>query len=166
MNDTHHSETREYPFDTDELTKGSIVPPDVIESAYGVKRGTDRYAFATLRASEYVERRFADRGQVVTVVIRKDALHILTDEEAVGHNRASFRAGARKMRRANMRQAGSDRALMSEATRAEHDRDLEVSGRVLGAMSKELGRRVIAQPVKRNTPLPPGAEGHDLGGEG
>lgn len=149
------SNSSEFPLATDALQKGDIVSIETIETAFMVKRGTKAYSLAALRASEYIKRRLEERGQIVTIEIRKESVCILTDEEAVAFNRASVRAGARKMRRAHERQIGSDRALMTEGTRSAHDRDVEVTGRVLGAMKQEYRRQMTATPTVRNTPLLP-----------
>lgn len=151
-------QTFKHPIDLDTLDKGSTVLADAIESAYGVKRGTKEFQFAALRMQDFIRNGLAARGQTVTMTMDGDTIRILTDEEAVKYNREAIKRHARGMRRTHGRQLGSDRSQMSESTKAEHDRDVEVSGRVIGAMAKEFRRRVAATPVQRATPLPPGSD--------
>ncbi len=143
--------TTEYPIDTDSLVKGSTVSTETIERAFGVKRGTDAFNIAALKACQYVARRFLDRGEVVTVTMRKHALVILTDEEVPEHNARVFRNEIKKAARAHARSAGADRSKMSVETQAVHDRHLVVQGAQLAAMAQV--RRELRPAVReRSTP--------------
>lgn len=148
--DTHEAE--EYPLATDDLSKGSVVPTEVIERAFRVQRDTKDFQLALLRASDFIARRFRDRGEVVFVTQERGSLRVLTDEEAVSYGAKLFRQGVRMAAHAHARQSAADRALMSEATRAEHDRSLEVQGRMLSAMRKER-RAPVVEAAKRATPV-------------
>lgn len=146
------TQTTEYPLQTEHLTKGSIIPAHVIEEAFGVKRGTDAYQLAAMQACNYITERFAARGEVVTVAQRKHDIAVLTDDEAVRHNKQQFRAGIRKARRSHARQLGVDRSQISTPQLvAEHDRSVEVAGRVLSAVSR-VTREIAASVRKRETP--------------
>lgn len=151
-----NDETTEYPIKTDHLVKGDTVDALTIEQAFSVKRETDAYRFAMLRASDYVTRRFRDRGETVTVVDRKHNLVILTDAEAAEYNDQRFAIELRGAARAHARNLGVDRANLTTAQVRTHDRALEVNGRLLGAIRKE--RVAILSEHKRSTPLPPGAK--------
>jgi hypothetical protein len=148
-----------YPFSIKDLEKGSVFTVSMVEHAYSVQYGTSEYSLAALRASQFISERFKEeRGVVVTTAIRKDGVRILTDEEAVAANAKTFRSGLRRARKAHVRQLGSDRSLMSAKVKAEHDRRVEVEGRILSSITKELRRQPQALPVERVTPLPPGVE--------
>jgi hypothetical protein len=144
--------TSEYPLDTDALQKGSRIAAEVIERAFNVKRGTDAYQMAWLKASQHISRRFLDRGEIVTITQRKHDLVILTDEEMPAHNARMFRNDIRKAARAHARMLGGDRSKMSEQTLKVHDRALAVQGAQLAALAtarKEFkpSRRERATPV-------------------
>jgi hypothetical protein len=148
---------REYPFDTDSLEKGSRISVEMIEQAYGVTSGTDAYQLATLKASAYIERRFRDRGVVVTVVQRKGEIVVLTDAEAAVENARQFDLKVKSAARAHFRAVNVDRSQLDDGDRAVHDRNVEVQGRQLAAMraAKALPE---TRPHARATPLPPGAK--------
>lgn len=143
--------TTEYPLATDALAKGSYVPAEDIEAAFGVQRHLARYQLVLMRAAEYIEGRFADRGEVVFVVQEKGGLRVLTDEEAPAYAEKRFREGMRAAGRAHARQLAADRSRMSDAVRVQHDRALEVHGRMLAAMRREQRKELVA-PTERQTP--------------
>ncbi len=145
---------KEYPFDTDSLDKGSRIDIATIESAYGVRFGTDDYALAALRAGAYIERRFRERGVVVTVVQRKGEVVILTDSEASNENARQFDLKVRGAARAHFRNVGVDRSKLLEAEVGAHDRTVETQGRQLAAM-RQAKRLPKPTPHKRTTPLLP-----------
>jgi hypothetical protein len=146
----------EYPIDTESLTKGSRVAAEVIERAFNVKRGTDAYQMAAMRAQQHIARRFLDRGEIVTVTQRKHDLVILTDEEVPAHNSRLFRNDIKKAARAHARQLGADRSLMTEETLKLHDRTLSVQGAQLAAVSR-VRREFSPSPRTRTTPPTLGA---------
>lgn len=152
-----NDERREYPFETDVLDKGSIVTIQTVEGAYGVKFGTDEYQLAALRASAYIERRFRERGLVVTVVQRKGNVHILTDQEAAEENRRQFDLKLKGAARAHVRNVGVDRGNLPEGDRAKHDRSLETQGRQLAAM-RQAKKLPTPTAHQRTTPLIPSAK--------
>jgi len=143
--------TGEYPIDTDSLVKGSRIPAEVIERAFNVKRGTDAYQMAAMRAVNHISRRFLDRGEIVTITQRKHDLVILTDDEVPAHNSRLFRNDIRKAARAHARMLGADRSLMSERTIKLHDRALAVQGAQLAAVSR-VRREFSPSPRARTTP--------------
>ena len=105
----------------------------------------------------YIERRFRDRGVVVTVVQRKGEIVVLTDSEAAVENARQFDLKVKSAARAHFRAVNVDRALLEEGERAVHDRNVEVQGRQLAAMraAKALPE---PRPHTRSTPLPPGVK--------
>jgi hypothetical protein len=143
---------REYPFDTEELVKGSRIDASLIEHAYGVKRDHDRYRMAQLKAKEFVVRRLLERGLVVTVKCELHDLVILTEEDASPYNEREVSRGFRKAVRAHGRMLGADRSELSPTTLARHDRVIEANGRGLSAFRRE--RRLAAAPRERQTPVP------------
>jgi hypothetical protein len=148
--------TSEYPLDTESLQKGSVISAATIEHAFNVKRGTDAFQMASMRASKYIQGRFLDRGEVVTLTQRKHDLVILTDDEMPAHNARLFRNDIKKAARAHARMLGGDRSKMSDATVKLHDRALTVQGAQLAAISRAR-LEVKAATRERTTPaLAPG----------
>lgn len=143
--------TTEYPIDVERLTKGSCVPAGVIESAFRVKRGTDAYQMASMRASEFIAKRFLDRGEIVTITQRKHDLVILTDEEMPAHNARLFKNDIRKAARVHARMLGGDRSKMSDDTLKLHDRAITVQGAQLAAITG-VRRTFALTPKERSTP--------------
>lgn len=156
MENHMNDDTTEYPIATDGLRKGDRVSVNAIERAFSVKRQTDAYRLALLKASNYIVRRFRDRGEIVTVVERKHDLVILTDDEASKYNDERFAINIRGAARAHTRNLGVDRSKLSAGVIDEHDRRIVNNGRVLGAIRNE--RASIAIGHRRTTPLPPGAK--------
>lgn len=149
----------EYPLATDHLVKGSTVAVEDIERAFGVVRDTKAYGLACMDAASYIERRFLDRGEVVMVRQDRGALRVLLDEEVPAYAAKLVRDGLRRVGRAHVRQSGADRSKMTDATRERHDRQLEVQGRTLSAITREQRREVKPPPpTPRLTPGLPGDE--------
>lgn len=143
--------TGEYPLDTDSLVKGSHIPAEVIELAFNVRRDTGAYQIAFMRAANYIQRRFLDRGETITITQRRFDLIILTDEEVPAHNERLFRNEIRKAARTHARSSAADRSQMSEATAKFHDRTLVVQGTTLAAISR-VTREIKAATRTRATP--------------
>lgn len=147
--------TTEYPIPTSDLRKGDIVSVDQIEEAFRVARGTDAYQLAARRASDYIVQRLAERGLHVTIAQRKHSLMILTDEEASTYNAHRFDLELGGAGRALRRLAEVDRSQLSSGRIVDHDRALEVRGRMLAAARRER-RQLQPKPHERTTPgLPP-----------
>jgi hypothetical protein len=151
-------ERREYPFDTDALEKGSRITVEEIEKAYGVSFGTDAYQLASLKAVSYIERRFRDRGVVVTVVQRKGEVVVLTDSEAAVENARQFDLKMKGAARAHFRNMNVDRANLPPGELEVHDRNLEVEGRRRAADRAAMKALPETKPHARTTPLPPGVK--------
>ena len=144
-------ETEEYPLATDHLVKGSVISVATIERAFNVQHGTQEYEFAALRARDYVFRQLAKRGLVVHIEGDKGALRILTDEDSVAYSKARIRNAFTALRRVHEIQKRQDRALMSDDTRSEHDRECETTGRQISAY-REARKMPALVPNPRQTP--------------
>ncbi len=144
------------PIDVARLEKGDAVAVLAIECAHGVVRGTDAYRLAMLKLREAVSHDFARRDPPQTVTLREDAelgLVVLTDDEAVEANNRSKRIGMRKVRRAHKRHQGIDRGKVAQSNQPVLDRALELGGRILSAVAREIRRPLPAnKPRERQTP--------------
>jgi hypothetical protein len=139
-----------YPFDTDDLVKGSVIPAAAIELAYGVQRGTDKYGLALMNARVHVANAFRARGEVVTVTQRKHDLVVLDDPSAADYNARRFWREIGSAAQCHVRQLGVDRSRLSEEQVKRHDGSLTTQGRVLGAVRE--ARKITLVPRERQTP--------------
>jgi hypothetical protein len=143
---TTEQQQTEYPFDTDVLEKGSYVQPETIERAYGVRRSDKNYGLTLMRAGDFVEGRFLDRGEVVTIESHKDGLRILTDEEQVSYNEARDKHHLRGLGRVQRRRLGADRSkIASDELRARHDTNCVRAGMRIQAI-RAAERAPLPQP--------------------
>lgn len=153
MADDKINEQSQYPFDTDHLNKGDIVSTETIERAYSVESGTTEFGLVLLRAKSFLIRRFADRGEIITVRADHDTLVIETDETQYPYNRGMFKARLRGAARTHRRMLGADRSkIYDQSILNAHDRALEVQGRQLQAVRHEA----MAAPAviaTRQTPV-------------
>lgn len=140
----------EYPFETHHLQKGDRIPARTVAYAYSVEVGTNEFRLSLLRAKEVLERSFLERGVTVTVVEDHEDLVVLDDPDAARYNARSQRRAVRKFARAHSRNLGVDRARLEEPELVTHDRNLEVGGRTLQAISREMSLRPGPRP--RQTP--------------
>jgi hypothetical protein len=151
-------ESTEYPIQTDDLSKGSVITADELERATGVRRDSDRYRLGLLKVRDYITERFRDRGEIITVKQEGDTLRILTDAEATEYNERSAEQGLAKMGRALVRQVGVDVRNLTDAQRRDHERRLLIQSKTLQAA--RAGRRAALQPGRheRTTPQLNGPE--------
>lgn len=71
-----------YPIDMAALERGSVIPPDDIEGAYGVNRTHRDYGMSMLRMRTEVYQYFMrERADCVTICNQGDALRLLTHQE-------------------------------------------------------------------------------------
>lgn len=145
------SDATEFPIATDELAKGSRVPAEEIERAFGAARGSDRYRLNVLRVRDYVTRRLAARGLLVTVIQERDEIAILTDEEALAYNARRFDIETRQRNRCFLRLGQTDRANLSEPSRRVLDTKLTELGRRISA-DRKARREITLKAAERATP--------------
>jgi DNA-binding transcriptional MocR family regulator len=146
---------REYPFDTDNIGKGSVVTAAFVADAYGVKVGTQEHAFKMLDAARFIERRLGERGERVVVRQQRGDLHVLTDDAAIPYTAARFKSAISEAARAHVNGSKVDRSkVTSPELLKDHDRNQEVQGRMLAAARRER-RALPPAPVQRSTPLLP-----------
>lgn len=150
--ETEILETEEYPLATDHLQKGSVVSVATIERAFSVRYGETRYQFAAMRAVDHIKRRLRERGLEAHIVQDGGAIRILTDEESHAYYRNEVAQSFGRITRLHRTQLRQDRALMSDETRDQHDRDCEVVGRQISAWRKEAKMPALA-PNQRQTPV-------------
>lgn len=134
-----------YPVDIEALAKGSAIPAEYLEDAYGMRRETDAFRLKLLALKEKIESEKAGRGEPVTVVAERGGLRILTDSEAATYNPQRFRAGLSAARRSHSRTMAVDAENLTSDERAALDGSIIFQSRVL------LG---IALGAKNKLPSP------------
>jgi hypothetical protein len=144
-------EATEYPIATEHLAKGSRVSAETIERAFSVERGTDAYRFKAMGAQRYIEQRLAERDLFVTTCADHCDIVILTDEEALAYNARRFEAETRARDRAFRRLGHTDRAYLSDTSRAQLDRKIVELGRRVQD-DRKAKRELTARPTPRATP--------------
>jgi hypothetical protein len=134
------------------LDKGTVIPAAEVERCLGLPRTHRAYSMAALGLRAAIESHFAVDGVTVTVIQRSDDLVILTDREAAEYNRERFKQHVRGMRRSHRRAAGVNPVPLTEQERRDHDRALEVQGRILLAVAA-VRREIAPKPHERRTPI-------------
>jgi hypothetical protein len=150
--------TNEYPIDTSVLDRGSTIAPDVIEEIFRVKRGTDAFGLARLRLQGFIMWRLAERGlDVICCADRacKYGLRVLTDEERATYTDHKFEQALDACGLALRQQQGTDRAQLTDRTKATHDRALQINGFTYGAARKARRKALTLRAVVRQTPALP-----------
>ncbi len=141
-----------YPFDYDELDKGSFIPPEKIESLLGVRRDHAQYALRVLRLCEQITEELAAREKRVTVVGDGGGIRILTDAEASAYNNRAADLAYSKMGRSLARLQAVDPTEFEDNTKRLHERRLLVVGHML--RGAQHGRKEALKLVahERSTP--------------
>lgn len=129
-----------YPFSTDGLRKGSTVPRDVIEEAYGVQYGTEKFRLAVLQAKQYIVAKLSQRGETgIEIRERKGDLLILSPDAASEYRSHRFATSIRSAVDSHYRALSMPRNQMSPEGRDAHDKRVTIQGRVIGAIHEAHG---------------------------
>lgn len=136
------------------LKKGDLISIETIERETGISHGDDRWPFALMQMSKYIETQRRNLGMPVTPAIRRGILMILTDSDAARTNarRTVKRIGG--MRRDFRRNSEVDIRKLSQEERQKHDREMQRMAFQLQAIKKprreyESDPIVIAQEQQR-----------------
>lgn len=140
------------------LDFGDSIPVHRIETLCGVTRGTEAYRIACLRVKNRIESAFLRRDVPIEVIIKIDAdlgVYVLTPTEASYAGERRGQIARKKQRKALQQIVSQPRGMIDPGRLAEHDRAIEVNGRVVQAMEREVRRRAAPpapRPVRRSTP--------------
>ena len=147
-----------YPMDIDELELGSIITPETIERVMGVSRSeVKKYAIKKMNLAEFIRRQWLeDRGRRCVIKHRGDALHILPHESASRENPSRIRRAIQSWARSHRDNLDVDTAEFTAEQKERHHANLDRFGRGLAMAKKEMRRKLIPEPVKRDQ-LPPAA---------
>jgi len=141
-----------YPIDINVIQKGAVILPEKLEYILGEKRGTQAYLLGVLNFRTQIEQMLIDAGRTqLTLKIEKEALRILTDEQAAKYNDKQFNSLLRRSARRVVLQMSVDVSQLDDATRREHSRKCLINGKMLQAAST-VRKQFKLKPHKRVTP--------------
>lgn len=142
------------PLDIDRLEKGTVIPPDTLRRVFraALTRGPQHYQLALLAECERISDAMEDRGTPATVVVRKEAIHILTDEEAVAHNHRLAKLSVRRVKKSLKRCGQVDRSQLSAATERANDRHILLYTAALAAFDREYRGQAKSLPEHLREP--------------
>ena len=126
-------ESSAYPLDFDALGKGSVISADEVSAAIGLPRHDRRFPLRAMRLADSITSALAGRGLRVIVRSERDALRILTDEEAVEYTERGFVESMRLAARRHVQARSIDAANLSDTSRSKLDRSLIVQAAQLSA---------------------------------
>jgi hypothetical protein len=140
-------EAEPYPFDYDNLPKGSIITPEMVESMTGGKtratEGENGWNLELMRAKARVKADLLELARPATVVIKGEGLKILTDEEALEYSPKRFQSGLRIEREANQNLRFIDREQLRPESQRKHEEEVLRQGFLLtvnASAVKAIGR--------------------------
>jgi len=136
-----------HPIDTTGIKKGDILSADLLTQIVKVGPESKNYQWKILKLKDFIAKAMANRGEAATLVIRGNAIHVLTDAEAGPYNARMGKLGARRIRRSRARHAVIDLSNLTPDQRVEWDRDQAK----LAMMSTAVNSRKIPEtkPHKR-----------------
>ena len=141
-----------YPLDIKALEKGDYIPPEMCEERTKCKdRNSKAYGLELESFKERIDLELTRIGRNWTLRCRQDGIAILTDAEAGDHNRKSFDALKRGMRRRAGKNLGVDVSMLPEEQRRPHEHTVISQAMQLSAM-KRAARQASLPSHKRNTP--------------
>lgn len=125
--------------------KGTTIPNSLIAEIMGaVADDSERFALTKLQLKGMVERYLHSQDLVWTVKILPEGVRILTDREALAHNRKLHAWGRRKIRRAARQLDGIDTVQLDEHERSVHATEQQRLTNTLSAL--DAARRLFRSP--------------------
>lgn len=143
------SETRQWPIDFGALSIGDRVTVEVIEKAFGVKRGDRTYSIKQMSLAEMIRKQRPDLEPYVRS--SKFEVIIMNDAEASRHQASLFDKNVRGMITTHRRTMGVDSNKLEESARAEHERAVYRQGRIVSSV-QTARKQLTVDAHKRSTP--------------
>lgn len=116
------SDTARFPVDVALLEKGSVIAPEVIETAYQTNRGLAEYSLKVLTCIDEIRRQLGPRGAGWVIRQREHGIRVLTDAEASVLLANEIDAALRNVGRAHVYQVAVDTQQFDEEMAAAHER--------------------------------------------
>lgn len=136
-----------FPVDVTLLEKGSVIPPEAIEAAYGTSRRLADYSLKVLSCIDEIKRQLGPRGAGWVIRQREHGIRVLTDAEASVLLAAEIDNSLRSVGRAHVLQVAVDTNGFDEQQVADHERRTMRSAafvQAIAATRKKL-RTIAAQ---------------------
>jgi len=132
-----------WPVDFSEYPRGSIIPAEVIEEAFGVPQSANTYWAMMLKMKSLWQQWFIENGHgPVSVAMQGANLKSMQDgPEQWSYSRRTSRKGLRAFMKAHLEQCAVTPSLLSQEDQRRHYRELERTSK-------------IAQLVRPRKPLP------------
>lgn len=149
-----HEATR-YPIDFDAYNKGDYIPVHVLEQALGLHKQDDpeEFRLRCLDIRSGLQESFAARGAaIVAIRLRKDGIHILTDEAAVQYWAMRAAKARRDVAHAFYGQQCVDKDKLSDSASREHRKSLRRMERDLWALKNS--ERLLKAEAEARAPKP------------
>lgn len=116
------------------LSKGTTIPPEILEKALGCKRGTERYAWELLRIIGQFRIDSRTEGDPKIIKCDKYGLRVLTDPESVKYVKDKFDSHITKAKGIHEQGEASIKSEnLSNEMRALYDRQSSVRSRIIQA---------------------------------
>lgn len=144
-------QTEKYPFDFDAMSKGDLIPAEVVESIVKIPRTDRQYALKLLGLKEQVEDELEARGRPIVAKCEQDGIRILTDEDARPYTEQQFKIGARKLRRAHLKTCLIDSSNLTVEDRQRLESQMIIQGAKLAAFNKTRPKMAV-EPHESQTP--------------
>lgn len=144
----------EYVVDTTGIGPGDVVDEATCQSVVGITEADNPklWQLGLLQLSQIVANQLRkEHGRELTVRIKENGIHVLTDQEAAEYNPRRFDSGLKIARRSHRRLMSVDVSKLTQEARTTHARELTIQAFKLSLLRK---RETIALPVsKRTTPV-------------
>jgi hypothetical protein len=133
--------------------KGDVITSAEVSALIGCDPAHRRYSLRACAAADAMMKLKRKKGEPCTIIQVKDDLRILTDAEAASYNRRISDTKVRGLRQSHRRNCEVQVERLTERQRAEHDRDLGVTGARVAATSAAVIRGMTTlRPQARTTP--------------
>lgn len=154
MSDHFPSRPREIPMDLSACEYGMSIDNVIVEELYDVTEDDPLFSLAQMRLKQRLEMILErDYNMPCTVCIRDGQLKILTHEEASEYHKHRFDVSILKMMQSFYKNRQVDTSEFEKPMRKDHDRTLEIQGRVLQSVV-DAHPDIKLEAHKRKTPLP------------
>lgn len=155
-------QTNKFPLDFDSLSKGSVISADVITDYCGHQPDNPKFNLGALNLKAMIERKLSDRGYPVTVVIRGNELHVLTDSESATYNVEQRDLAERRLKRSHGRLLQVDRSNLTAGEKTILDREIKVGGFLVRALVTARKEIKASPDYKGRTPRAVASKGESL----
>lgn len=143
-----------YPLDVTKLRKGDDISESDCSAMIGMPSTDPNYNIKLIQLRDEIEGEAKREGMPLSIITNKKSLHINTDPEASEYHRRRAELGRRQIFRENNRlRTLVDTGNLNEHQKAQHDRNLFITGMMVAKL-QHSARRI-------GTDKPPAIEQED-----